>query len=122
MMAGRRSRVVIAVATCLLSVPLTVWVVSRSDGCAAGEARPPGGTPPLALPTDTHSEDAAAVPDSPEDEGASPQGVHVAQAAAPPSSLRAVVPAGQPPAKPSGTHNVAPPRGRIAVELKTRAR
>jgi hypothetical protein len=134
MRAGRRSRIVMAVATCLLSVPLTVWVVSRSHSgsvrlTAAGEDVHAGVTPPLALagwpqalPTDTPGEHAAALPDSTEEDGAPPLVVPVARPAAPPSSLGAARPAERPQAAPSRTHDVAPPRGPIAAALETRAR
>jgi hypothetical protein len=129
MMTRRRRRVVIAVATCLLSVPLTVWVVRRAPAArsplpAAGAARAPGGSAPVALaepqevlPAAPAVEGAAAGPDSTVDEGASPLGVHSVRAAVPPS---APVAAALPQAERSRHDAGAPPGDSIAARLETR--
>ena len=134
MSTGRRSRRVMAVATCLLSIPLTMWVVSRSHVGdahlkATGEDVHAGVTPPLALaewpqalPTATLGEEATAWPDSADEEGAPPMVVPAAPPAAAPSSLGAAPPAGQPQAAPARPPDVVPPRGPIAAVLEARTR
>jgi hypothetical protein len=134
MRAGRHSRVVMAVAACLLSVPLTVWVVSRAHSgrlppTVPGEDVPTGVTEPLVLaeqPYAPHSvtdvEDAAAVSDRTEDEGAAPLEGQVAPAEVPPPFPAATVHAEMPQAETSHHHDVSPPRGSIAAALKMHAR
>jgi len=124
MMTRRRSRVVIAMATCLLSVPLTVWVVSRAP--AKRSPLPTDGSAPLALaePPDTlpstpDVKGTAAGPNSTADEGTSPLVVHGVRAAVPPSSP---VAAELPQAARSRHDAGSPPRDSIAVRLETRVR
>jgi hypothetical protein len=102
-----------AVAACLLSIPLTVWVVSGSHAgrrplAAPGEALPTGVTP-LAAPAEW------------------PQDLPMATAAEPSTALadrpgEAVAPVGRPQAEPSRPHDVAPPPGSIALVLERQAR
>ena len=127
MHARRRHRKVMIVATCLLSLPLAIWVVrhSHSGGVhlqAAGEEVHADVTPPLtlarwpqALPTATPGEEATAWPDSADAEGASPMVVPVAPPTAAP-------PAETPQAAPFRPHDVVPPRGPIAAVLEARTR
>src|SRR5262245_8417380 len=133
MSARRRRQVVMVVVTCLLSVPLTVWVVSRSHAgrihrTAAGEDGHTGVTPPLVLaerppppPPASPGAHAGAGPAHPEEASASPRVVHVARAA-PPVSLAAAVHPASPPVEPSRTPEASPRRESIAAALAAQAR
>ena len=132
MRAGRRHRRVMIVATCLLSLPLTLWVVRHAPAGgghlqAAGEVGHADVTPPLArwpqgLPTATPGAQDTAWPDSADAEGAPPMVVPGAPPAAASSSLGAAPPAETPQAAPTRPHDVVPPRGPIAAVLEARTR